>query len=307
MSVAAPEAQSALVYDLGVSTIDVLAALRGRGHYELLLTERVSTYTEITFIYAAVPFSLGLLSLLAGIFYCVCSLRLCQRCRASCRKCLCCWAKREEDSYHKRHSEMALREKKKKRIRCQYTCLTALSFIMLAFAVLGYMANGQFSDSVVETGGALDITSDYFSELKGFIRTTREPLQYIGKHVSTVIGTVILPLLDDSILIAEGTSGLTARLGNFSTAYENMTVNASDGTYHEVFDCHNCSIICAQVNAAKEQIDEETGPMLSSIEQTRISLGAELVQQNNTIVSVCSSVDELIGAAETGVDAIITS
>jgi len=199
------------------------------------------------------------------------------------------------------------KRRKKKRIRCQYTCLTALSFIMLAFAVLGYMANGQFSDSVVETGGALDITSDYFNELKGFIRTTREPLQYIGKHVSTVIGTIIFPLLNDSTLISEGTSNLTARLGNFSTAYENKTVNVSDGTNNEVFDCFNCSIISEQVNAAKEQIIEDTAPMFKSLEQTRISLGSELVEQNNTIVSVCSSVDDLIGAAETGVDDYIAS
>jgi len=68
MSVAAPARQSALVYDLGVSAINVLVKLRGKGHYELLLTERVSTYTETNIIYAAAPLALGLLSLLAGFF-----------------------------------------------------------------------------------------------------------------------------------------------------------------------------------------------------------------------------------------------
>jgi len=202
---------------------------------------------------------------------------------------------------------MTMRKKKKKIIRCQYTCLTGFSFIMLAVAILGYMANGQFSDSVAESGGALDITSDYFNELKEFIRSTREPLQFIGEHVSTVIGTIILPLLNDTTFISEGTTVLAAKLGNFSTAYYNKTIEVSDGTNNDVFLCMNCSIIAAQAKAAKEQIVEDTASMLRTMEHTSISMGAELVQQNNTIVTVCSSVDALIGAAGTGVDAMKTS
>jgi len=298
---ATPAGQSALVYDLGVLTNDIISDIRGGGHYELLLTDRAPLYLETTLIHAGLPIVLGTLSLLSGMFYCCCSMKLCRRCRASCCKFFCCCSKKLKTLNAK------ATKKKQKKIRCQYACMSGFSFVMLAFAIIGYVANGQFAESLVGNGETLDISSNWFVELKGFCQTTREPIQFIAAHVSNTIGLVVLPLLKDTAIIADGTSVLTEALGDFSLAYNDRTITATHGANTRVFDCSVCSTISAKVNATKLQISTDTDPLFDEMESSRLSMSTELVQQNESISDICTSVDSLIGAAEEGVDIMAES
>jgi len=292
-----PAGQSALVYSLGVSTNDIISGLHGSGHYTLLTSDQFEQYLMQSFLWGAVPVGLGVLSLVAGIVYCTCSLKLFRRCRKIC--CKCCKKTKAKSSAE---DDETARKKKVKRIRCQYIWMSAFSIFMLAFAIIGFVANGQFAATITGSGGALDITSDWFVELKAFCNDTRAPIQFIGKHVSNTIGLVVLPLLADTAMIDYGTLGLTMMLEEFSLNYSNRTITFDDGFNNETFDCAVCTTIADKVNATRDQIIIDTQPMFDELASTRTSLRVELAEQNESIVDICTSVDNLIAGAEDGVD-----
>lgn len=294
-----PAGQSALVYGLGVTTNDIISGIHGSGHYKLLATGKIVPYLEVSLGWAIAPVGLGVLSLLAGIVYCTCSLKIFRRCRSNC--CKGCKKKKAELSAE---DDKAATKKKAKKIRCQFLCMSVFCIFMLAFAIIGFVANGQFADSITGSGGALDITSDWFVELKAFCNDTRAPIKFIGKHVSNTIGLVVLPLLADTTMIDDGTLGLTTMLEDFSLTYSDRTITADDGFNNETFDCAVCTTIADKVNASRDQIILDTQPMFDELSSARTSLSVELAQQNESIVDVCTNVDNLIAGAEDGVDMI---
>jgi len=285
-----PEEQSGLVHELGVSTNDMISGMHGSGNYKLLTSEDTEAYVVKALPWAAVPGVLGVLSLLAGVAYCLCSLKMCRRCRSNC----CKWWKKQKDEF----SVIKAMKEKSKDIRFQYICLSILCVFMLAFAIIGFVANGKFADSITGSGGALDITSDWFVELKAFCLKTRTPIKFIGQNVSSIVGGVVLPLLNETSMIDDGTVELTDLLQNFSLTYSDRTITATDGTYTETFACAVCTTIADKVNDTRDQIISDTQPMFDEMSSTRSSLSVELAAQNATIIDSCTSAHDMIYNAE---------
>jgi len=298
-----PEGQNAVVYGLGVSTNGMISGIHGADNYKLLTSGlpsgEIRPYLEKCLPWAIVPIGLGVLSLLAGTGYCLCSLKIFRRCRSNC----CKGCKKKKAELNPEDNKKAMK-KKNKMIRCQFLCLSVFSVCMLAFAIIGFVANGQFADSISGSKGALDITSNWFRFLKASCKYIREPIKIIGQTVSNVIGLFIIPLLADTSMIESGTLGLTTMLEQFSVNYSDITITAGDAINNETFDCAVCTTIADKVSASRDQIIANTQPMFDELTTARTSLSSDLVDQNKTIVDGCNIVDELIASAESGVDDI---
>jgi len=294
-----PDGQNALVYGLGVSFNGIISGIHGSGNYKLLTSGLEDWYIEKSLSWAMVPVCLGVLSMLAGMCYCMCSLKIFRRCRSNC----CKGCKKKKAELNPEEDKIAMK-KKMKRIRCQFIFLSLFSVFMLAFAIIGFVANGQFADSISGDGGALDITSDWFVQLKASCKAIRVPIELIGQTVSNIIGVFVMPLLAGTSMIETGTLGLTSMLGQFSLDYSDITITAGDGINNETFDCAVCTTIADKVSASRDQIIENTQPMFDELTSARTSLNLDLAEQNKTIIDSCNSVTDMIAGAENDVDDI---
>jgi len=90
------------------------------------------------------------------------------------------------------------------------------SFVMLAFAIIGFVANGQFEEAVVGDDGALEICSKYFVKINALIASTRGPFQTIANNLGDNIENVIEPLLNTTVNATNATANLNDRLDDFS-------------------------------------------------------------------------------------------
>ncbi|ETO09635.1 hypothetical protein RFI_27743 [Reticulomyxa filosa] len=173
-----------------------------------------------------------------------------------------------------------------------YVFVLILSTLMVVFTSVAYDSNKNFSYGVVNHhDGMLQIIAELLDDLEYFVNfTVLDPLLFI-KGYTIVATNNVSDTLKGSKSIINGTDAIVTRLGNLSEEWTNYTLNlTSDKGNTYTFTCGVCNKFSGAAAATHEQIQNETDPLLSSLNNTANSIQKTLVSANGSIISTVSGV-----------------
>jgi len=221
----------------------------------------------------------------------------------------CCYKEKEDDDFsgdefgeddynlEGNENENGDTESKKKKEDKGPSCafcvfvLLVLTAGMVSFTVVGYIANGHFSEAIVgRDEGILRIIDDLLLDTDGFANSTMVPLKRIQTQTTHLVHSEVIPLLNQTGVVEFGVFGITTKLENFMNMYNNKQVIAIIGSESYVFDCAFCSTVAAEVGTIKDQIAANTEPTFEDLRNVRMSMEVDLVERETDIVSATDDV-----------------
>jgi hypothetical protein len=199
-----------------------------------------------------------------------------------CRQCQCCCCKKT-----KRKKPLTMLQR-----WGPVGIMTALTIVMVVFAGLAYVANKDFSYSLVGDEGSISAAiKELFVDFLTFVDDSiLGTIEFIENAIGGIVNGVV-DLLGDTSIITTGVSDLITMMSNFGVMWSsyNVTTEVNNETYS--FPCEFCTTIGGLVSNASDEISTQIGPIMSSLNNTVQTI-------NSSLISVIDSIDETLASAK---------
>jgi archaellum component FlaC len=240
----------------------------------------------------AVTYAIGLISLAAAsliipvLGFAICPLWFCCRC------CACCCCKKTPPN--KQLTFM--------NIWFCYFVLIAMSLVLVIFAGIGYEANNEFSDALINDGDSslygqfLEVLDDGVAKL----HEIADSISGIGDAVQTAIGEVNKTLQGTDV-IQSGTDDLIWMLNNTEHTWSEKYIYIEYKNKTQNFSCAFCETISEQVGNVKTELETSVTPVFNDlgnvvdpIQDTLVDAGDDITSSIDDFSEMISDNDELI-------------
>ena len=208
---------------------------------------------------------------------------------------------------------------KKPSIMClsgTYIIVVGIATNITAFCIVAYVANVDFSNSLLFTEKTEDNNGNLFDTTVDVIDSVSGKLTEINTEVGELIPLVkeladdVRATIDDTSILVDGMSEITSGLKDISdnadlSSFTTQTVTYPDGSEETLtFPCTLCTSLTNDITQITEELDDNTAPLFDDLQGSIDSISDSLTDGEEFVVDSITELTDTISMISGEIDLI---